>query len=87
MKARDARANSIDKNDSKKEFCNCECLTEKKKRSQSKAAEYVGIYCGPWKINSCCIQDQVGNKKCKESMKPRVSFLIQQIYWPYFSQT
>lgn len=31
MKARDSRANSIDKNDSKKEFCNCECLTEKKK--------------------------------------------------------
>lgn len=60
---------------------------KKKKRSQSKSAECVDINCGPWKTNSHCIQDQAGNEKCKESMKPGVSFLTQQIYWPYFSQT
>lgn len=40
-------------------------LDWKKKEAKSKAAEHVGIYCGPWKTNSHCIQDQVGNENCK----------------------
>lgn len=34
---------------------------KRKRQAKSKAAEHVGIYCDPWKTNSRCIQDQVGN--------------------------